>query len=801
MPLTPPVIDDRRYADLVDEALARVPVHTPEWTHQGESDPGTTLVELFAFLAESVLYRANRIPETSRIKFLQLLGIALKPAEPAQGLVVFEPTAATTPALTLAAGTELRASNVAFRTRRTIDVLPLQAQAFVKQTVTPADADQEYYRLLYESVGATGDGSQLAMYETRALDGRTPVDLVTQTVDGALWIALLQPRDADTAALRAQLAGRTLSLGFVPYQDDVPHTLPPAAAGAGAAAAESAAASLLRFELPLVAQAVAGTAPVARYQPRAARSSDDVLSSPGTVEIPLPTAGEVGSGVPEPIATWQNLDPLEAGVGDFPPAIEDSDVADRVLTWVRVVPARAARARFLWAGINAVAVDQRVPVSNERLADGDGTPDQQRALARPGVVAGSVRLDVVQGSSVGTWAPIDDLLAAGPEVRSGGALRAPGQAWQDLRPSDVFTVDAEAGVLRFGDGLRGRRPPRGARLLAHYDTTLGAAGNLPPGAINGGPALPPGLRVVNPLPTWGGTDVESMASGEKRVAGYIRHRDRLVTADDFAEIARRAPGADIGRVEVLPAWHPDLGGGQPGDAPGVVTMMVIPRPSRPRQAAAGTLPGAAPVPDDHFLAALCKHLDPRRLVTTELVLRGPAYVPIWLSLGISVAGGFDVPAVRDAVKQRLIEYLAPVRDAEVAAQEAVTGLRFAGMASGWPLRKAVNRLELMAEVGREPGVLQVNELLLAADGGAAVAVDVPLQGLQLPWIVGLSVELGSALGLDALRGRTGAATGSGTAGGVAGGSTGNGTVGSGNGANGASGGPGVVPVPVIPREC
>ena len=50
MPIQLPNLDDRSYRQLVDEMLARVPVHTPEWTQFGEADPGVTLLELFAFL-------------------------------------------------------------------------------------------------------------------------------------------------------------------------------------------------------------------------------------------------------------------------------------------------------------------------------------------------------------------------------------------------------------------------------------------------------------------------------------------------------------------------------------------------------------------------------------------------------------------------------------------------------------------------------------------------------------------------------------------------------------------------------
>src|SRR5882757_6664177 len=89
MPLTIPTLDDRRYQDLLDEALARIPVHNPQWTNFNRSDPGVTLVELFAFLTENLLYRSNQIPERNRRKFLTLLGVPLQPASSARGLVTF----------------------------------------------------------------------------------------------------------------------------------------------------------------------------------------------------------------------------------------------------------------------------------------------------------------------------------------------------------------------------------------------------------------------------------------------------------------------------------------------------------------------------------------------------------------------------------------------------------------------------------------------------------------------------------------------------------------------------------------
>jgi predicted phage baseplate assembly protein len=84
MPIYPPNLDDRSFEDLVEEALARIPAHTPEWTNPRVGDPGRTLVELFAWLTDTLLYRANLIPERQRLAFLRLLGVQMRPALPAK---------------------------------------------------------------------------------------------------------------------------------------------------------------------------------------------------------------------------------------------------------------------------------------------------------------------------------------------------------------------------------------------------------------------------------------------------------------------------------------------------------------------------------------------------------------------------------------------------------------------------------------------------------------------------------------------------------------------------------------------
>jgi hypothetical protein len=73
MSLKLPDLDDRRYEDLVEEARASIPHLHPGWTDHNASDPGITLVELFAWLVEMVLYRINRVTPQTYDVFLKLL--------------------------------------------------------------------------------------------------------------------------------------------------------------------------------------------------------------------------------------------------------------------------------------------------------------------------------------------------------------------------------------------------------------------------------------------------------------------------------------------------------------------------------------------------------------------------------------------------------------------------------------------------------------------------------------------------------------------------------------------------------
>lgn len=754
MPLQLPQLDDRTFEQLFVETRARIPVHTPEWTNFNESDPGITLVRLFAYMTENLLYRSNRIPELNRRKFLSLLGVGLQPALPGRGLVVFRNDRGPMRAFPIDAGAELQAGKTPFRSRTGVCILPVSAAVFYKRPQTDLDtATVEQYRLLYETL-LERDSDQLQFYKMTPLEAPEigkplpTVDLadtVQGTIDRSLWVALVAPPNVPLDTARAALAGQTLAIGVYPSPEVASRRLPPATAEVRQVADPG-----LVFEIAAPDPGYTDTLAPPNYVRLNVEYAENVLETAGIVQVTLPAY--------EQLRLWK-FDPIEEGTLDYPPLIEDKELASRIVTWVRIrlpkpegdAEASAQQARLSWVGINAARVIQALPVVNERLGVGNGAPEQIYRVANTPVI---VAADPAAGETAGQfvlevqtedgawerWCRIDDLTAAGPQDKA-------------------FQLDPEAGIVRFGSGLRGLRPPLGRAIRASYEYGGGPEGRVSIGAINKSAALPGGFKVENPLATWGASQGETVADGERNIARSLRHRDRLVTASDVRDIAWRTPGVDMGRVEVLPLFNPHRfdPNAPPATWPGTVTVLVIPRfdPVQP----------AAPVPDRLFLEAVCNWLDPRRLVTTELYACGPQYIPLWVTVGITTMAGQVRALVQRAVEQALRDYLSPLyggpQRSDPSVEDPCAALNSdadpsGARGTGWPLGMEVRRQDLEAVATRVPGVRYVDSVRMAVrPPGGATLTDVErvaIAGRQLPHLVGISVREGAAEPLEAILG-------------------------------------------------
>src|SRR5262245_29334464 len=195
MPIRPPALDDRRFDDLVAELLERIPAHTPEYTHPRLGDPGRTLIDLFAWLGDALLYRANLIPERQRPAFLRLLGQPLRAARPARGIVTFSLKEKKEPKNYSLRKRANFTGPVPFESTGEITVLPVTAQVFYKRPVALdsllAGVEQALVEL--HSVSSINPYETTPLFAQGApeLDG---FDTISQTADRCLWFALFAPQ-------------------------------------------------------------------------------------------------------------------------------------------------------------------------------------------------------------------------------------------------------------------------------------------------------------------------------------------------------------------------------------------------------------------------------------------------------------------------------------------------------------------------------------------------------------------------------------------------------------------------------
>jgi hypothetical protein len=700
-----------------------------------------------------------------RRKFISLLGIPLKGATPARGIIEMVNDRAPIRSIELPKDFEARSGPVPFVFGHGMTLLPIEGRLFYKKKIENPDAALSvHYNQLYQSFKGAAPSSGLSFYETKpfpSIDG-SPMDIAAEAIDASLWIALAARSAEEIEETRNAIGGKGLFFGLVPAVDASGRELLPAGA------ANTEASITLHYDIPVVSPLPADDAskrtPAYRMLETRATVSTEGLTTPGIEELLLPSAPE--------LTLWKDLDPLEAGAGDFPPSLEDTKLEARVITWVRVRFQGGIHARLLWAGVNAAAIEQRVRVRSETFKDMSGSPDQIITLGHRSIIASSVELFVTPpGGAEEQWEGIDDLSAAGPEIPLEDMTKSPGVIAPNISPKvKVFAVDEEAGVIRFGNGFQGARPPRGSQARVAYDYSLGAAGNVGKATITVSPMLPTGIRIDNPVRTWGGASSQNAVDGEQRIAGYIQRQNRMVTAEDFKTIVKQTPGIDVGRVDVLPAYNPAFSPNEPGDAPGTVTLMVLPAfdKSRPEW----------PAPDTFFCKAICDFVSSRRLITTELYIRGPVYKPVWISIGLDITAGIPLSSgeICEQVKKDVKRFLSSLPDSGGSCAPWIYPERV----DGWPLRKAVTALQLTTVIARVNGVSTVNSVLLAdeetpgdAAGGVAQS---PMTGLQLPFIAGISVSAGEPVPLINLQGKTG------------------------NGADNAAAG-NYVPVPLVQESC
>jgi predicted phage baseplate assembly protein len=134
--LREPVLDERKFQDLVDEAKVRISRTCKEWTDHNVSDPGVTLIETFAWMTEILIHRLNHLPRRLHEEFLELLGIERAPPTAARTELRFMLAAPAEQRVKIAADeTEVTSivgeDPVVFRVPEDFLIRPVRPAAFV----------------------------------------------------------------------------------------------------------------------------------------------------------------------------------------------------------------------------------------------------------------------------------------------------------------------------------------------------------------------------------------------------------------------------------------------------------------------------------------------------------------------------------------------------------------------------------------------------------------------------------------------------------------------------------------------
>ncbi len=778
MPLPLPSLDTRRWADLIDEGRALIPRYAPGWTDHNVHDPGITLIELFAWLVEQLMYRANRIPERHRRKFLALTGFLPHPPRPARAVLGFSLTTGTG-VLDLPAGLVLHAADdeTGAQPFQLVESVTLVEAAIVAVQTFDGSAFIDRSRHAREQLAFHPFGSNPAAEAPPAQSAPALYLGFDRPLPVGRWVQLVIELDDAREGERERLAEEWT--------------------------ATTEACTPLR-----------PTAPCRPCPPKTRPWCDDELAPGDSPLSPLAAA----TGVPPhhvvrlaweyfENGSWHLLDPgLNVIDGTraltLEGAVRLNVPSAMTLVAIGAVSATAyyLRCRMLAGPYDAAPIARRIAVNaayaEQRYPRWQGFVVDPSASVTPPAVGVRQRLAItMRGSGVidalapdQSAADAPDLLVLGfepPAALTPGSLTTdlaylaegrglPGQhaeldaapvidaavftiesgGWTPWLPRDDFdaslaldrhvVLDATRGELRFGDGQRGRVPPAGLPVVARWSSTAGAGGNVAPArgwtvaddAINRATLQAAGTTVTavraavaaiaNERAASGGGDRETLAHATGRAVAVLWAHERLI---DLA-----SPDGTLDQVEralVLHTVVPDRAVtladyeraalGVPGTCVRRARAWVDFDSRDPCLVAAGTVTVVV-VPElprrrptpSRGLIAVVRRSLSRRRLVGT---RLAVTGPSYLEVRVRTA----VRAARGTDPDRLS---ADVRAALDGFLDPLTG---GPAARGWPFGRDVYRSEILAVIDGVAGVDHVVQLELLSPSGAAACGNLCVQ--------------------------------------------------------------------------
>jgi Baseplate J-like protein len=743
MSLLLPILDDKPFGQIAEEGRLLIPSTAPEWTDHNVHDPGITFVELFAWLAEIEHYRLNRTAATTYERFFSLMGLSPLPARAATVRVPFELAGLTTHVL-IPAGSRLNAIGLESTPFQTAQDQFLTI-ATLKRVVTHS-GDRE----VVETAANIEDGGH---FDAFGPDPKINDSLLLEFNDwftepqAQLEITLFEndlpkPLRPLTDNARGFYPSATVGWEYrgTPVGNPPQEWTPLEVIKDGTLNFTRSGDLVFRVPLDAIAAAnkqlravlVAGHHEI---PPRIANIRTNVLRGKQVETFVNESLGD-GTGAADQTVRLKNA-PLfiDATVYDGPFQVGE------VLDWNALVLRLnngynyAARQRdtlrYLFLSLSTEAqglVLAKAPPNNSTKL----TDDEKFALAQAfneliekrdfyrkdvfqGIDLSSDCLDTLREQSCLNTVEIRrcnrnllqkvfrDLFVGDRleiQTRVAGTLgEDEGLTWISWEAVESFDrsgpddrhyiVEQATGVINFGNGLNGRVPqPSEAIRARFYRYSQLENGNVPANrqwrfAVQ----LPLGTVVTNGKnlePAEGGTQGETLDETKSRCRAVFRKEAPVLTVPDYENAVKNTPGLRVARVKVIPNFNPSL---PCLKMPGEVTIIVEPYPA-PRQA----FPNAAPaLASPGFLKTVRNNLEQGRLVTTNIHVEGPRFVPINVSCSVFLKKRVSISEALEKITRSLSDFFDPV---------------FGGPDNerGWPFGRSVFPSEISQRLAAVPGV-------------------------------------------------------------------------------------------------
>jgi predicted phage baseplate assembly protein len=670
-------LDDRNFEDLVEECLQRIPRYCPEWTDHNLSDPGITLVELFAWLTDQMLMRFNQVPRKNYVAFLELLGIRLQPPTPAQTRLTFYLSTNLPEDYTIPMGTEVATERtetqeaIIFTTDQDLCI----GQPTLKHFLSATDANhispsfQDHTEQWQPQQGSLSVSHEFELFSQQPQSGNG-------------FYLVLEPD--------AALEGNVLAIAFTGVQG-TPTGIDPNHPPRRWDAWDGESWTQVLFQ---ETDDTTNGFSFNENTDKGDRSEQD-----GDVTLHLPESWPVSS-----FAAYRGrwlrcilTEPSARQPGySNPPRI-------------KTISMRAIG--------GAVQASQCVLVQEEGLGVSNGKPGQSFQVQTTPILdrlAGEHLMVFPIGQPPEIWQEVADFAESEPNDRH-------------------YTVDSLEGTLQFGPLIRephtlkrqtqnrthqqtvlpegqspshnlqgqmmehqyGAIPPRGAEIVFSYRTGGGKQGNVQAGSLRFlKTAIPYVDQVTNHNAAVNGADAESLDQAVLRAPHMLRSHDRAVTAADFEALTLKGGGGAVARSQCLP-----MSSNQPA---GSVSVCVVPQANTDRIEL-----GQGISPEQFSLTSALReqvlhYLDERRLLGVQVQLQQANYMGVSVQTEVTLEHAYNNPAAQAEITHKI----------QVALYRYLNPLTGGPEGTGWPFGRPLYPSDIMALLQQLSGIQYLGALLL-----------------------------------------------------------------------------------------